>query len=260
MKISKGLCGIAVLGGLAACAASPTNFPAGTQLDYQLGGAYEPADGVGIVVRDSTAEPVSGVYSICYVNAFQTQPGESALWREEGLVLEVNEEPIADPEWPDEYLLDTSTEDRRAGIARRIGEVLQRCSDKGFSAVELDNLDSYVRSGNQLELADNLALAEILIDRGHELGLMVGQKNAAEESSGAQKAGFDFAVAEQCIEFDECNLYADAYGSRVLDIEYPDASNALKQCSAVNRPASTVLRDRELTTPGDPAYLFHPCP
>ena len=59
----------------------PEPLPRGTDVDYQLGGAAEPADNVGIVVRDRNASPVAGRYNICYVNGFQTQPDERAFWR-----------------------------------------------------------------------------------------------------------------------------------------------------------------------------------
>jgi hypothetical protein len=33
-----------------------------------------------IVSRDRTASPAAGLYNICYVNGFQIQPDEEALW------------------------------------------------------------------------------------------------------------------------------------------------------------------------------------
>ncbi len=239
--------------------AVPEGFPAGAQLDYQLGGAYDPLEGVGVVVRDVSDPPADGIYSVCYLNGFQTQPGESAPWLSDGLVLLVDGMPLADPDWPDEFLLDTSTADHRVAIAERIGEGLQECATKGYDAVELDNLDSYTRSEGRLTLADTIDLARMLVERTHELGMLVGQKNAAQESGTFKDLGFDFAVAEQCIEFEECADYADVYGEAVLDIEYPEESGAEDPCSAENKPASTVLRDRELALPGDAAYLYRAC-
>src|SRR6478736_3479936 len=79
--------------------------PAGG-FDYQLGGAYEPPAGTAIVSRDSTDEPAPGLYNVCYVNGFQSQPGEADAW--DGLLVEGDDGPLADPGWPDEYLFDTS--------------------------------------------------------------------------------------------------------------------------------------------------------
>jgi hypothetical protein len=56
------------------------SFPAAAVADYQLGGPYPPPGGTKIVVRDSMVSPAPGFYNICYVNGFQTQPGERELW------------------------------------------------------------------------------------------------------------------------------------------------------------------------------------
>ena len=87
-----------VLGGCAAGDSSGDiqSLPTSGAVDYQLGGAYEPADGVTVVVRDRTDEPLEGAYSICYVNGFQTQPGELSDWPS-GLLLEKDGEPLIDP-------------------------------------------------------------------------------------------------------------------------------------------------------------------
>ena len=55
--------------------------PANGKFDYQIGGAYTPASNVAVVSRDRTDSPAAGKYNICYVNAFQTQPGEQSFWQ-----------------------------------------------------------------------------------------------------------------------------------------------------------------------------------
>ncbi|WP_370384278.1 endo alpha-1,4 polygalactosaminidase [Catenulispora sp. GAS73] len=61
--------------------AQVTASPEHARFDYQFGGAYPHPDGVRIVSRDSTASPAAGLYNICYVNAFQVQPGTDD-WRQ----------------------------------------------------------------------------------------------------------------------------------------------------------------------------------
>ncbi|WP_338403145.1 endo alpha-1,4 polygalactosaminidase [Arthrobacter bussei] len=246
----------ALIGGCSA-AAEARPFPAGVPWDYQLGGSYPPAEGTGVVVREVSDGPADGVYSICYVNAFQTQPDASSGWLADGLVLTIDGEPLADPDWPDEFLLDTGTEAKRTAIADRTGAVLRECADRGFDAVELDNLDSYVRSEGRLVLDDNRALATALVAAAQRLGLLVGQKNAAEDTAELAGAGFDFAIAEQCVEFGECGEYAAQYGDAVLAVEYPGPTT--DACADGDRPSSTVVRDRELSRPGDVGYLFRRC-
>lgn len=235
--------------------------PAGAVPDYQLGGAYDPAPEVGIVGRDRSATPAEGVYSVCYVNGFQTQPGELDAWADD-LLLQHDGETVFDPDWPDEALLDTSTADRRDRIAAQVTPWIDGCADAGFDAVEFDNLDSYSRSEGALSLDDNLALAALYVDAAHAAGLAAGQKNAAEDAAVLhEQAGFDFAVTEECAAYEECGAYTAVYGEHVIDIEYSDELPRpfAEMCADDEAPRSMVLRDRDLVTPDDPAYVFETC-
>ncbi|WP_336659251.1 endo alpha-1,4 polygalactosaminidase [Leucobacter sp. USHLN153] len=236
-------------------------FPAGAIPDYQLGGAYEPEADVGVVVRDRTAEPAPGVYSICYVNAFQTQPGGLDAWPEQ-LLLQLDGATLFDPDWPDEALLDTSSTEKREAIAAVVVPWIDGCAEAGFDAVEFDNLDSYTRSHGALSLEDNVALSELLVDGAHAAGLAAGQKNAAEDTvTLGRGAGFDFAIAEECAAYEECESYTAVYGEAVIDIEYSDQlpKPFTEMCSDENTPASVVLRDRDLLTPSDEGYVRQSC-
>lgn len=245
----------------AASSAALSPPPAGATPDYQLGGAYGPADGVGIVGRDRSDPPADGVYSICYVNGFQTQPGELDDWEAE-LLLQRDGEPVFDPDWPDEALLDTSSAEKREAIADRVGAWIAGCADDGFDAVEFDNLDSYTRSDGALALDDNLALAAMLVDIAHGSGIAAGQKNAAEDAARLhESAGFDFAVVEECAAYEECASFTDVYGDRVVDIEYTDELPRpfAEMCADDESPRSMVLRDRDLLTPDDEGHVFETC-
>src|SRR3546814_605976 len=135
--------GIALLAGCSGgpASASPELPPDGAAFDYQLGGAYPPPDGVEIVVRARTAGPLADAYSICYVNGFQTQPGEQDLWPD-GTLLQRDGAPVIDPDWPDEVILDTSTEPSRAAIDAVVAPWIEGCAAAGYDAVEFDNLDT----------------------------------------------------------------------------------------------------------------------
>ncbi|GAB3605986.1 endo alpha-1,4 polygalactosaminidase [Conyzicola nivalis] len=245
-------------------ATPPQAPPAGIVFDYQLGGGYAPAAGVGGVVRDSTDEPAEGLYSVCYVNGFQTQPADRDDWLDEhpDLVLHSDGEPLVDENWPDELILDTSTADKRQRIAARLADTLDRCASAGFDAIEIDNLDSYTRSDGRLGQDDAVALATLYAQQAHAAGLAIGQKNSAELGArGRDDAGFDFAVAEECHRWNECALYTEVWGELVIDIEYTDdlRGDFDDLCADPQVPASTILRDRDLTTPSDPGYRFAAC-
>lgn len=236
--------------------------PASGVPDYQLGDAYPPDDRVRIVGRDRSAEPADGLYSICYVNGFQTQPDERDEWPDELLLRTAAGEPIIDPDWPDEVILDTSTTAKRRSIADIVGPWIEACAASGFQAVEFDNLDTFTRTDGALALDDNLSLAATLVDVAHGAGLAAGQKNAAEYAADLHDAaGFDFAVTEECAAYDECASYTDVYGSAVIDIEYSDALPRTfdEMCADPGSPSSMVLRDRRLSAPGDPDHVFAVC-
>jgi hypothetical protein len=244
------------------CGAGAPAFPAVTAFDYQLGGAYPPPSGVELVVRDRTASPAEAMYSVCYVNASQTQPGDLDQWSDD-LLLTIDGDAVSDPDWPDEILLDTSTSDKREAIAEVLSSWIRGCADSGFDAVEFDNLDSFVRAHDALTLDDNLALATDLAGIAHDAGLAAGQKNAAEHAGRIKdEAGFGFAVAEECAAYEECSAYTEAYGDAVIDVEYTDTlpRSFAEMCSDADSPEAMVLRDRDLLTPDDPDYVMTRCP
>ncbi|WP_125100492.1 endo alpha-1,4 polygalactosaminidase [Leucobacter chromiireducens] len=236
--------------------------PAGGTPDYQLGGASEPAPGVTIVARDRSAAPAPGIYSICYVNGFQTQPGELADWPAETLLHDASGEAVRDPAWPDEVLLDTRTAATRAAIHERVAPWIEECAEAGYDAVEFDNLDTYTRSAGALSRADAVELAAAFVATAHAAGLAAGQKNAADDAELMRsQAGFDFAVTEECLAFAECGRFTEQYGDHVIDIEYTDELPRpfAEMCADPAAPRSLVLRDRDLTVPGSPEHVFETC-
>ena len=210
---------VLVATGAPAAAGEVQPLPATDAWDYQLGGARPVPARVDVVVRDRRAAPVGGeVYDVCYVNGFQTQPDEKRFWRDRWrLVLKRGGEPVVDGAWG-EWLLDLRTPAKRRALARIVGRWTDRCAEDGFAAVEYDNLDSFTRSRGLLTAADAEAHARRLVSRAHDAGLAAAQKNRAQWDGTA--VGYDFAIAEQCAQYDECGDYVDTWGDRVLPVEY----------------------------------------
>jgi len=237
--------------------------PAGGQYDSQLGGAYPPPAGTEIVSRDR-ADPIApGLYNICYVNAFQTQPQETDWWlaNHPDLLLRDGDTLVEDPNWPGEIFLDTSSEQKRNALAVIVGDWIEQCARDGYDAIEADNLDTYSRSYNLLDLYDNMTFATSLKDRAHALGLAFGQKNGSEIQASLPDAGFDFVITESCQVYDECGTYMQAYGPHVLEIEYTDTDNRYfdEACASHGDKISVIRRDRNLTIPGEPSYFYQTC-
>ncbi|MCU4297239.1 hypothetical protein D3I60_09115 [Brevibacterium permense] len=270
--------GIAVaMGGCSVNASSPSirsseppSLPTSGTFDYQLGGTYDslpdPQGRIDIVVRDAGAAPLNGAYSVCNVNGFQTQPGEAADWRDHAdlLLHDAAGNPVVDPDWPDEHILDPSTADRRSRILDIIGPVIDGCAESGFDAVEIDNLDTADRFPD-IDRSGALELAAAYVDRAHAKGLSIAQKNAAELAETAHsQLGFDFAVTEECAVYDECDRFTSVYGDRVLAIEYPDTLaeaglDFADACTVPDRPPLMILRDRDLVAASVPGYRYDTC-
>jgi hypothetical protein len=231
--------------------------------DYQIGGPYTPIDAVGIVDRDHTASAAAGKYNICYVNGYQTQPGESKNWPAAALLKDKNGKLVEDKEWKGEYMVDTRTATSRAAILTVVGGWIDSCASKGFKGVEVDNLDSFTRDpSKQLTEAGNMALAKDLVARAHGKGLAIGQKNTVELASKGRTAGFDFAVVESCQRWDECDGYTDVYGDQVYEVEYVTeggVSNFNAACKARGSKISITYRDVLVKPSGSSGYTFKYC-
>ncbi|MEU2060501.1 endo alpha-1,4 polygalactosaminidase [Streptomyces sp. NPDC013455] len=227
--------------------------PRGAGFDYQIGGAYPPPVGVRIVSRDRSDSPARGLYNICYVNAFQAQPAERSSWPADLLLRDAHGRVVIDEDW-NEPLLDIRTPAKRERVARRVNRWIDGCADKGFDAVEPDNYDSYTRSHRLLGAADAIAFMTLLSRHAHSRQLAIAQKNTAELAGRRGRAGLDFAVAEECGQYDECEVYAKAFDDRVVDVEYTDGGLRAARARWGDR-LSVVRRDRDVSTPGTAAYV-----
>jgi hypothetical protein len=247
--------------------------PPDAGFDYQIGGDYRPAPGVSVVSRDwfSGRDAPGDRYTICYVNAFQTQddeagvnrPDERSNWPPWLVLFSLG----ADPDWGGEYLIDLSSPAKRAAALHHVQPMVDRCTAKGFEAVEYDNLDSWTRFDGTPLAHDvpfgrraAVAYAELLTNYAHRRGLAVAQKNtpALGRRTARLRIDFDFAIAEQCGRYRECRSYSAIYGNHVLDIEY-DRAGFRRACASVGRRIAVVLRDVQVSTPSSARYRYRAC-
>jgi hypothetical protein len=238
----------ALVGLVASALLAVPALPTGTDVDYQLGGAVDPAAHVGIVVRDRTDPPAAGLFNICYVNGFQTQPNEKKFWaKHPDLILRgADGKPVVDEAWG-EFLLDVRTPAKQKALARIVGRWVRGCARHGYAAVEFDNLDSFTRSDGLLTKRQAVTYAGRLVDQAHRQGLAAGQKNLA--GFDGTRIGYDLAIAEECGRYDECQRYVADFGDQVLMIEYRTEDFA-ETCTTYGASHAVELRDRELTPTG----------
>ncbi|MDI5964895.1 endo alpha-1,4 polygalactosaminidase [Streptomyces sp. SL13] len=237
-------------------AAGPALPPVHADFDYQIGGAYTPPSGVTVVSRDNGDAPAPGLYNICYINAFQAQEGDEDQWGDL-LLHDANGAVVYDKDW-NEALLDISTAAKQQQVAAKIDAIIDTCAAKGYNAIEPDNYDSYTRSENLLTAGNAEDYITLLAAHAHADGLAIAQKNTVELAPDHATTGLDFAIAEECGYYNECDGYIDAYGSHVIDIEYTDKGLAAA-CSKWGSQISIVERDEDVNTPSSGDYVRKTC-
>lgn len=150
---------------------------------------------------------------VCYFSA-----GSSENWRPDFAQFLMADMGNPLQGWSGENWLDT-----RSGTVRKVMRArLDLALSKGCDGVDPDNVDGYTNyTGFLLTAHDQLDYDRFLSAQAHSRGLAIGLKNDVAQLS-ALATSFDFAVNEQCHEFDECTGYR-AFTSKdkpVLNVEY----------------------------------------
>jgi hypothetical protein len=131
--------------------------------------------------------------------------------------------------WPGERWLDI----RQLAVLKPIMTArFQMCEEKGFDAVEPDNIEAYAnKSGFPITGEQQLTYNEWIAGEVHSLGMAVLQKNDGEQAE-QQLSYFDGALTEQCNQYHECGDFEPylAAGKPVLNAEYKLATH--KFCAA----------------------------
>lgn len=196
--------------------------PPGTSWQLQLTGTIDTSVDVTMYDIDlfdvSTAVidqlRVDGRIVICYFSA-----GSWEDWRSDAgdFPAEVLGNPLVG--WPDERWLDI----RQLATLMPIMEArLDMAKQKGCHGVDPDNVDGYSNSsGFPLSAADQLAYNQLLAAAAHQRGLSIGLKNDLEQVN-QLLPHFDWALNEQCFEYDECDLLTPfiTAGKAVFGVEY----------------------------------------
>jgi hypothetical protein len=198
---------------------------------WQLTGTVkvEPVQATDMDGFDNTAGTVAyfhsvGQRAICYIDV-----GTWENWRSDA-----GEFPSSvlgnDNGWPGERWLDI----RQLSVLEPIMTArFQMCQQKGFDAVEPDNMDGYENdTGFAITAAQQLAYDTWVAQEVHSLGMAVFQKNDPDQA-GQLESYFDGVIDEQCNQYSECSSY-QAYlnaGKPVLDAEY-EASLYPSFCTA----------------------------
>jgi hypothetical protein len=193
-----------------------------TTWQWQLTGAVDQAVDAqmfDIDLFDNAASVVAALHArgrhvVCYLDAGTYEPGRPDSASYPAVVLGK-----ALPDWPGERWLDV----RRLDL---LGPILERrldlCKQKGFDAVEPDNIDGYGNdSGFPLTADDQLRFNRFLADAAHARSLSIGLKNDLDQVTSLEPS-FDWALNEQCYQYGECDTLAPfaRAGKAVFITEY----------------------------------------
>ncbi|MFI2074134.1 MULTISPECIES: endo alpha-1,4 polygalactosaminidase [Streptomyces] len=176
----------------------------GTRWQWQLGGRVDTSVDAPVYDIDgfeNSAKTVAELHArgrkvICYINAGAWENFRSDKEKFPASVLGAKNKGWDGEKWLDIRRLDVL----RPIMAARI----DMCRQKGFDAVEPDLTEGFRnRTGFPLTADHQLAFNRMLAELAHERGLAVGLKNDLEQIPQLVR-DFDFAVNEQCAQYDEC--------------------------------------------------------
>jgi len=176
----------------------------------------------------------AGGHAICYVSA-----GTWENWRVDASQFPASVKGSKNG-WPGELWLDI----RATSILLPIMDArAAKCRQAGFDGIEWDNVDGYSnRTGFPLTANDQLNYDESLANIAHSHGLTVALKNDVEQVP-TMAPFFDYAVNEQCQQYNECGNY-DTYfvaaGKATFQVEYK--LSLVKFCGAANSANRNAIK------------------
>lgn len=232
-------------------------------LTGQAGQVVYDIDGEGATAADVAAIHAAGAIAVCYVDVGSLEQGRSDYAQFPASVIGP---PVVG--WPGENWLLVTAANQSTILPLMKARFVNWCQAKGFDAIEPDNLDAWTNISNVTE-ADNLAYDLAIAGLAHGLPLSIGLKNALVDISQSQSASqvpsfvsaFDWALNEQCYEYQECSAYTAAgsfipSGKAVFDVEY----NVDPDCTQANQVHMNAQRtDLDLVGATSSGYQYAPC-
>jgi hypothetical protein len=216
-------------------------------------GAYD-IDGWNNTAAEVAALHARGLKVVCYMDAGTYEPG-----RPDSSSFPASLKGKAVSGWPGEYWLDVRPSGPNYATLQSI--MLARfktCQQKGFDAVEPDNIDSYQNNpGFPTTAADQLAYNKWIASTVHGLGLAVFQKNDLDQVT-ALEPYFDGILDEECNKYSECSTLAPytAAHKPVWDAEYKEDGETTASFCAADVKAGIVGALYSLDLDGS---VFQPC-
>jgi hypothetical protein len=229
--------------------------PAGTKWNLQLQGTVNTkvvAKLYDIDMFDNSSAlfaslKQSGHTVICYFSA-----GTYENWRSDANQFPTSAIGNKVSGWAGENWLDVRDTTVRQIMTNR----MDLAKSKGCDGIDPDNVDGYSNnSGFPLTMQDQINFNTFLADQAHARGMVIALKNSTNLVT-ALVNKFDFAVVEQCFDYNECSAYSPFINQNkaVLEAEYISYSSSIcSQAASLN--FSTVFYNLNLD-----GTVYNPCP
>jgi hypothetical protein len=230
-------------------------------LSGQSGQVVYDIDGQGASTTDVANIHAAGATAVCYVDVGTLEQGRPDYDKFPASVIGP-----AVQGWPGENWLLVTAANQSTILPLMQARFQSWCLAKGFDAIEPDNLDSFTNlpSGTISE-ADNLTYDLAIAKLAHGMSLSIGLKNLLPDVSSSYVpsllSSFDWALVEQCYEYDECSSYSQSgsfimLGKAAWDVEYNQSPNCTQ---ADSEHLNAQLTDLDLVDPLDTGYSYTPC-
>lgn len=221
--------------------------------ERQSVGAYD-IDGWGSDAQEVAALHALGIQVVCYMDAGTYEAG-----RPDSADFPAARKGSDVQGWPGELWLDVRPSGPNyTALQTSIRAHFQVCKDKGFDAIEPDNIDSYQNTpGFPTTVADQLVYDRWLASTAHELGLAILQKNDLDQIPDLEP-DFDGILDEQCNQYSECDALTryTAAGKPAWDAEYTEDGQTTASFCAADVSAGIAGALFALALDGS---LFEPC-
>jgi hypothetical protein len=238
---------------LAACVALFAVAPAGAAAfwhpapttaawQWELQGKFELTPGASVFeidgfeypAKDVKAIHASGAKAICYldVGSWEEYRPDAAKFPKSSLGARYEG-------YPEERWLDIAHYKRFAPL---IEARIAMCARKGFDAVEPDNINGWEnKTGFPLTRSQQLTYNRWIARTVHKAGMAVALKNDSRQVKQLVGA-FDFAVVEECFQYEECELFSPFVkaGKAVFETEYELPTS--KFCAAADALGFAAIR------------------
>lgn len=198
-----------------------------TRFQYQLDGAVKnyKVSWVFLDLFDNSASKIAkfknqGKKVICYFSA-----GTYENWRSDRGRFPSSVRGRSVDGWAGEQWINIKSTTVMSAMKSR----LDMAKNKGCNGVDPDNVDGFDNdTGFNLSRIDSINYLKNLASEAKARGLTIGLKNSAEIASNLSST-MNFAVVEECFEYNECNRYSTFVnkGKPVFLIEYSAGSRSL---------------------------------